>query len=100
VPLQILVTLGSVGFVALYALFVRIAITEWKIYRRVRNDWFRGSVALGALGVFVGFHVMGLTEWSFGDQEIVILFWITVGLALVVGRIPATARPDGQKADA
>lgn len=93
VPLQILVTLGIAGFAALYALFVRIAITEWKIYHRVKNDWFRGSVALGALGVFVGFHVMGLTEWSFGDQEIVILFWITVGLSLAAGRVPASESP-------
>lgn len=91
VPLQILVTLGLVGFVALYALFVKIAITEWRVYRAVRDDWFRGSVALGALGVFVGFHVMGLTEWSFGDQEIVILFWITVALSLATGRIPPAA---------
>ena len=87
VPLQILVTLGAVGFVALYALFVKIGITEWRTYRRVREDWFRGSIALGALGVFVGFHVMGLTEWSFGDQEVVILFWITVALSLVAGRV-------------
>jgi O-antigen ligase len=86
VPLQILVTLGSVGFIALYALFVKIGVTEWRIYRNVRGDWFRGSIALGALGVFVGFHVMGLTEWSFGDQEVVILFWITVALSLVAGR--------------
>ena len=90
VPLQILVTLGIAGFAALYALFVRIAVEEWRTYHRVKNDWFRGSVALGALGVFVGFHVMGLTEWSFGDQEIVILFWITVGLSLAAGRVPAT----------
>ena len=86
VPLQILVTLGAVGFVALYALFVKIGITEWRTYRRVREDWFRGSIALGALGVFAGFHVMGLTEWSFGDQEVVILFWITVALSLAAGR--------------
>ena len=85
-PLQVLVTLGLVGFIALYALFVKIGITEWRIYREVRGDWFRGSIALGALGVFVGFHVMGLTEWSFGDQEVVILFWITVALSLVAGR--------------
>ncbi len=89
VPLQILVTLGAVGFIALYALFFRIAVVEWKTYRQVKEDWFRGSVALGALGVFVGFHVMGLTEWSFGDQEVVILFWISVGLSLAAGRLPA-----------
>jgi len=51
-------------------------------------------VALGALGVFVGFHVMGLTEWSFGDQEIVILFWITVALSLSVGRVPSSTVPE------
>ena len=90
VPLQVLVTLGAVGFIALYALFVRIGITEWKIYREARSDWFRGSIALGALGVFVGFHVMGLTEWSFGDQEVVILFWISVALSLVAGRLSGT----------
>lgn len=86
VPLQILVTLGAVGFLALYALFVKIAVTGWSVYREVRNDWFRGSVALGSLAVFVGFHVMGLTEWSFGDQEVVIVFWISVALTLVAGR--------------
>jgi putative inorganic carbon (hco3(-)) transporter len=88
VPIQILATLGAVGFIALYSLFVKIAVTEWRIFKRVRNDWFRGSVVLGALAVFVGIHVMGLTEWSFGDQEVVILFWITVGLALAIGKLP------------
>jgi O-antigen ligase len=89
VPLQILVTLGLVGFIALTALFATIAVTEWRVYTRVRDEWFRGSVALGALAVFVGFHVMGLTEWSFGDQEVVILLWVTVGMSLAVGRMDA-----------
>ena len=92
VPLQILVTLGIVGFCAVYALFVKIAVTEWRVFALLRDEWFRGSVALGALAVFVGFHVMGLTEWSFGDQEVVILLWITVGMSLAVGRM-ATPPP-------
>jgi O-antigen ligase len=87
VPLQILVTLGVVGFCAVYALFVKIALTEWRVFTLLRDEWFRGSVALGALAVFVGFHVMGLTEWSFGDQEVVILLWVTVGMSLAVGRM-------------
>jgi O-antigen ligase len=94
VPLQILVTLGIVGFCAVYALFIRIAVTEWRMFTRVRDEWFRGSVALGALAVFVGFHVMGLTEWSFGDQEVIILLWVTVGLSLALGKMdPATGEP-------
>lgn len=84
--LQFLVTLGLVGAVVVVALFVKIAVVEWRVYKSVREEWFDGSVVLGALAVFVGFQVNGLTEWSFGDQEVVILFWITVGLSLAISR--------------
>ncbi len=87
VGMQFLVTLGIVGFIAVASMFVMMAVTEWKIYSRNKDDWFRGSLALGALAVFTGFQVSGLTEWSFGDQEVVILLWITLGLSLAVGRI-------------
>jgi O-antigen ligase len=90
VPLQILVTLGTVGFLAFVALFVRIAQTEWRSYRRAREDWLTGSITLGALGVFVGFLVMGMTEWSFGDQEVVLLLWISVGMAIAAGHLSHT----------
>jgi O-antigen ligase len=94
VLLQILVNLGVVGFVVVVSLFVKIVMTEWEIFRRVRTEWFAGSVSLGALAVFVGFQVNGLTEWSFGDQEVVILLWVSLGLALAVGRLSATPHPE------
>lgn len=80
--LQFLATLGIVGFLVVVAMFARIAQCEWRVYRRVRDEWFRGSVVLGALAVFVGLQVAGLSEWTFGDQEVVIVFWISVGMAL------------------
>jgi len=91
--MQFLVTLGVLGFAAVAALFIRILQAEWRIWKRVRADWFRGSVALGALAVFVGFQVNGLTEWNFGDQEVVILFWLTLGLSLAVGDLPPLRVP-------
>ena len=93
IAMQILVTLGLVGFIAVAAMFFRIVQTEWRVWKRVHNDWFRGSVALGALAVFVGFQVNGLTEWSFGDQEVVILFWISLGMAIAVGSLPPVKIP-------
>jgi hypothetical protein len=30
----------------------------------------------------VGLLVHGLTEWTFGDQEVATLFWISLGLSL------------------
>jgi len=87
VAMQFLVTLGTVGFIAVVAMFVAIIVMEWRVYRRVKRDWLFGSVVLGAMAVFVGFQVNGLTEWTFGDQEMVVLFWTTVGLALAAGRV-------------
>ena len=89
VAMQILVTLGSIGFLAVAAMFAAIMVTEWRVYRRVSRDWLGGSVVLGAMAVFVGFQVNGLTEWTFGDQEMAVLLWTTVGLALAAGRIGA-----------
>ena len=87
VLLQILVTLGALGFIAVVALFVRILVAEWRIYRKVKDDWLAGSFALGSLAVFVGIQIMGLTEWSFGDQEVALLLWTSLGLSLALGKL-------------
>ena len=87
VAIHVLVTLGILGALAVLVLFVRIGVEEWRIYRRVKADWFAGSFALGAFAVFIGFQVNGLTEWSFGNQMVVILVWVTLGITLALGRI-------------
>ena len=79
--IHLLVTLGSVGLAIVLAMFVRIVFLEYKIFTKVREDWLFGSVALGAVGVFVGFLLNGIFEWNFGDHEIMVFVWFTVGLA-------------------
>ena len=86
-PLQILVNFGLIGFFIVMGMFVKIHTTEWRIYRRVRERWFEGSLALGAAAAFIGFFVNGLTEWSFGDQEVITLIWTTLGMVLSLERI-------------
>jgi len=93
--LHILATLGLVGLGAALAMFVMIIIVEWRVYRSVKDDWLLGCTAAGALAVFTGIQIHGLTEWSFGDQEIALLLWTTVGLAVAAGRISAAAAGDG-----
>jgi O-antigen ligase len=95
--LQLLVSLGVVGFVAILALFGRIVIVEWQVYKRVKDDWLAGSFALGAIAVFAGFQVNGLTEWSFGDQEVVLLLWTTLGLTLALDRSAHTPPAQNEK---
>lgn len=84
-----LVTLGIVGCIVLITLFAKIFSLESSTFRRLKDQWVGGSLALGALAVFVGFHVNGLFEWNFGDQEIIILLWFSVGLALAANRFVA-----------
>ena len=79
---HLLVTLGGVGFLAVMALFSAILVTEFHIYRQIKDGWIPASVSLGAFSVFVAFLVAGLFEWNFGDHEIMTLVWTSVGLSL------------------
>jgi O-antigen ligase len=79
---------GVPGLLIFMFLFLRILITEIRVFMSVSEDkWLLKGTALGALGAFAGFHVAGLFEWNFGDAEVVALLWITVGLALAAGRL-------------
>jgi O-antigen ligase len=81
------VNFGIVGFIVVMALFVKIFVTEWRVYQRVKENWLAGSFSLGALALFVGFQTNGLVEWSFGDQEVVLVFWTSLGLTLALRTI-------------
>jgi O-antigen ligase len=81
------VTLGLVGVIALIAFFVKAWIAVARVHKKLRDDWFGGSLALGTLAVMAGFHVAGLFEWNFGDAEIYMLIWATLGLTLATGRV-------------
>lgn len=87
------VTLGGIGLAVLLALFVKLWLECAGIERRLRGDWFGGSLALGALAVQAGFHVNGLFEWNFGDTEIITILWAITGLVIAAERLaPAGSR--------
>ena len=94
VLLQFLVTLGVLGTIAVGALFVRLVTVEWRIHRRLRGDWLGSSMALGGLAVFTAIMTQGLTEWTFGDQEIALFLWTTVGFALAADRLASLQSTD------
>lgn len=77
-----LVKLGLVGFVIIILMFVKILLTELKTVARTKENWLLNSVALGSAAALIGFHINGLFEWNFGDTEVIMFLWITVGFAL------------------
>jgi O-antigen ligase len=44
--------------------------------------WQQRAIILGALGGLVGFSVSALVHFNFGDGEVVIVFWLILGLAM------------------
>jgi O-antigen ligase len=92
--MTLLVTLGIVGFTAVMALFVKIFLLEYSIVQRLRGDWLYGTAALGCFAAYIAFHVNGLFEWNFGDHEIALLLWFTIGLALVSRNLSRGDHPD------
>jgi O-antigen ligase len=93
VLLHYLVTLGLVGLIAVVAMFAAIVRTEWRAYKVSRNSWFLGSLPLASLGIIAGLQVHGLTEWTFGDQEAMVVFWVSVGFAIAAWRIALRGTP-------
>ena len=58
----------------------------WRITRREMTDDFARGVALGALGGVLGFFTSGLVHYNWGDSEVVTVFYLIMGLCLVVER--------------
>jgi O-antigen ligase len=78
--LVLAVTLGIPGALAVVALFVMILRVLIQNVRSAGGGLRRG-LAVGALAAYVGFHVMGLFEWNFGDAEVMMLLWYVLGLS-------------------
>lgn len=80
--IHLLVTLGIFGFTAAMFLLLRIFIIHIKNYNLLKGQPFAESYALGAAGSFVAFIVAGLTEWNFGDHEIITMIWFMLALSI------------------
>jgi hypothetical protein len=61
--------------------------TLWKTQRRVaKENWIERGIVLGALGGLLGFMTSGLVHYNWGDSEVVMIFYLIMGLSLVVER--------------
>jgi len=84
-------TLGVPGLIFFLVLSMKILVMELNIARSIPGkEWLLKSTAVGGLASYVGFQVNGLFEWNFGDAEIAMLLWLTVGLTLCVDRMRRT----------
>jgi O-antigen ligase len=81
--LQTLVDGGVLTLVPFLALFVVLVRAGFRGYRETTEaDEPARSLALATTLAIVGFLVGGLTQYNFGDAEVVIYLWCTAGLVM------------------
>ncbi|PYS27655.1 MAG: hypothetical protein DMF75_19980 [Acidobacteria bacterium] len=83
--LQIALERGVPTLIAWLFLMYLYARTLWRTRRSVPGDhWLEKGIVLGALGGLVGFMLSGVVHYNWGDSEVVMIFYLIMGLSLVV----------------
>jgi putative inorganic carbon (HCO3(-)) transporter len=92
-PLQILVERGALGLAAWVWLYVAFF---WQAGRRLRDlgaaHVDERRLVSGAMGAVLAFLVGGLTEYSFGDSEVVLVTYALMAVPFAAAPRAATAR--------
>ena len=85
-PLQILIERGVIGLVAWLWIWGAFYVTALGLLRRLPAATRDRALVAGSVAAVTGFLVAGLTEYNFGDSEVVMIAWTIMALPFVVGR--------------
>jgi hypothetical protein len=85
--LQLALERGIPALLMWLALVFMYARMLWRLVRsRSVEGWIERGIALGALGGLVGFLASGLVHYNLGDSEVAMIFYLIMGISLVVER--------------
>ena len=94
-PLQLALERGLPALVAWLFLVGVYARTLWRLSRSTAIEGtIEQGIALGALGGLVGFLASGIVHYNLGDSEVVMIFYIIMGLSLSLERLMRPAQTD------
>jgi O-antigen ligase len=90
--LQIALERGVPTLIAWLILLGTYAVMLWRLRRRLPlESWVERGIVLGALGGLIGFMSSGLVHYNWGDSEVVMMFYVIMGLSLAVERLTREA---------
>jgi O-antigen ligase len=86
-PLQVLVERGALGLAAWLAIFIVFFWRAHGVLRALGPEAARErALVAGSVAAVAGFLVGGLTEYNFGDSEVVLLAYAVMTVPFVVAR--------------
>ena len=88
-PIQIATWWGLPALIFYFSFMAIFTVEIWKLSRRLRarQQWDLFGITLGGLGALVAFNVSSLVHFNFGDGEVVMAFWLLIGLVFAVRRV-------------
>ena len=96
-PVQILVERGVLGLAAWLWIWVAFYAQTVRLWFRLPGTAVLGrAIVAGSLAAITGFLVAGLTEYNFGDSEVVMVAWAIMALPFVTAQGGASSQ--GQEA--
>jgi O-antigen ligase len=86
-PLQMLAERGIVGLAAWLWIWVAFYASAARALRALPEErWRERALVVGSLAAVTGFLAAGLTEYNFGDSEVVMVAWALMAMPFVAGR--------------
>jgi len=86
-PLQILIERGLVGFAAWLWIWVAFYLRVGALLRGLGPDRPGArALAAGSLAAVTGFLVAGISEYNFGDAEVILVAWTVMALPFAAAR--------------
>ena len=77
---------GLLGLGIFIWLLVTIYKVGFHIFKELEQGYFKG-IAWGFLGSFTAFLIAGLSQYNFGDSEVVMLFYFLLAMVMVIPRM-------------
>ena len=85
--LQIALERGIPALLLWLGLLFVYARTLWRAFKvDTKRHWIERGILIGALGGLAGFFSSGLVHYNWGDSEVIMVFYMIMGLSFVVVR--------------
>jgi O-antigen ligase len=99
-PIQIATWWGLPALIFYFSFMCILFVTLLRSGRELKaaGQWRLWGIQLGCLGALVAFNVSSLVHFNFGDGEVVMVFWLLMGIGFAIQRMAPETRDDWRPA--
>lgn len=81
--MMILVTTGITGYITITGYFISMLTSQIKIFKKTMIQ-IEKQIIIGTILAFISYHIAGIFEWSFGDHEVMTVFFFLMSFPYII----------------